>query len=66
MKTNDKVLAAFLVSVGLFPVVQATQYVASLSTSEKKAMMPIVNLSASEVSVSVDIPIPQAAQNNLK
>lgn len=66
MKTNDKVLAAFLVSVGLFPGVQAAQYVASLSTSEKKAMMPIVKLSTSEVSVSVDVPIPQAAQNNLK
>lgn len=34
MKINNKILVAFLVSLGLFSVVQAAQYVKTLSSEE--------------------------------
>lgn len=34
MKINDKIIIAFLVSLGLFSVVQATQYIKTLSSEE--------------------------------
>ncbi|HAH31596.1 MAG TPA: hypothetical protein DCL44_04715 [Elusimicrobia bacterium] len=37
MKINDKVIAAFLVSIGLFPMSSAIQYVQKLSTGQKTA-----------------------------
>lgn len=39
MKLNDKVLTAFLVSLGLFSAIQATQYVSSLSAKDKQALL---------------------------
>lgn len=39
MKINDKVLVAFLVSMGLFSSVQARQYVSGLSAGEKAVLM---------------------------
>lgn len=39
MKINDKVLAAFLVSMGLFSTVQAQQYVNTLSENEKVVLL---------------------------
>lgn len=39
MKMNDKVLVAFLVSMGLFSSVQARQYVSGLSVSQKAVLM---------------------------
>ena len=65
MKINDKVLAAFLVSAGLFSGIQAVQYVASLSAGEKKAMMPIVNLASSDVIAPDGSTVPQNVANNL-
>lgn len=38
MKMNDKVLAAFLVSLGLFSTTQAAQYINSLSANDKQAL----------------------------
>lgn len=38
MKNNDKVLVAFLVTLGLFSTVQATQYVNSLSSQDKAVL----------------------------
>lgn len=43
MKANDKIIAAFLVSVGLFSTVQAKQYVSTLSADEKNAILPVAN-----------------------
>jgi hypothetical protein len=43
MKINDTVLAAFLVSMGLFSAFQAKAYVASLSDKDKQALMPITS-----------------------
>jgi len=38
MKNKDKIIAAFLVSLGLFSTAQATQYVGGLSIKEKQAL----------------------------
>lgn len=38
MKNKDKVLAAFLVSLGLFSTIQANMYVGSLSEVEKQTL----------------------------
>lgn len=42
MKNNDKVLAALLVSLGLFSTTQATQYVSGLSSADKQALCSAV------------------------
>lgn len=47
MKINDKILAAFLVSVGIFSSAQAMQYVKTLPTSDKKALSEVARLSDS-------------------
>lgn len=41
MTNNDKVLAAFLVSVGLFTANCANQYVRSLTTSAKAQLLTV-------------------------
>lgn len=35
MNKNDKIIVAFLVSLGIFTATQAVQYIATLSTKEK-------------------------------
>ena len=45
MKMNDKVIVAFLVSMGLFSAGQATQYVNGLSMKDKKVIFSVVKLS---------------------
>lgn len=65
MKTNDKVLAAFLVSMGLFSAVQAVQYVSSLSAKEKKAMLPLTDMNTAQVDVVVDQPWPTPVSENM-
>jgi len=45
MKINDKVIVAFLVSVGIYSSMQARQYVGSLSVSEKKSLYSVANMS---------------------
>ncbi len=39
MKINDKVIAAFLVSVGAFSAAQAIQYVSKLNNTEKNVIV---------------------------
>lgn len=41
MKNNDKFLAAFLVSMGLFSTVQAEQYLSALSLVEKQTLSAV-------------------------
>ncbi len=41
MKNNDKIIAAFLVSVGIFSAAQATQYLGTLSMKEKTALFSV-------------------------
>lgn len=43
MKINDKVIVAFLVSAGMFSVVQAKQYIENLSAKEKKMMWSVAS-----------------------
>lgn len=45
MKINDKILAAFLVSVGIFSSAQAMQYVKTLPASDKEALSAVAKLS---------------------
>lgn len=54
MKNNDKILIAFLVSVGLFSFCQAKQYVSNLSNIEKKALIPATKVSLDKALVSTD------------
>ena len=41
MKTNDKIIVAFLVSVGVLSASQAGQYVSSLSTKGKNTIFSV-------------------------
>lgn len=41
MTNKDKVIAAFLVSVGVFSAAQATKYVATLSQNEKASLISV-------------------------
>jgi len=41
MKNTDKVLIAFLVSMGLFSVLQANQYVKALTSQEKDTLIDV-------------------------
>lgn len=43
---NDKILAAFLVSAGLFSVLQAERYVSGLSQGEKSSLLSVHAVSA--------------------
>ena len=49
MTNKDKVIAAFLVSMGLFQVASARQYVQSLTGKEKTTMLMVVSNSSSNV-----------------
>jgi hypothetical protein len=44
MKVNDKAIVAFLVSVGVFTIAQATQYVKTISIKNKKELISIAKL----------------------
>lgn len=41
MTNKDKVIAAFLISAGLFSSAQAMKYVGMLSAKDKKALLPV-------------------------
>ncbi|OGS07107.1 MAG: hypothetical protein A2270_03840 [Elusimicrobia bacterium RIFOXYA12_FULL_51_18] len=45
MKYNDKIVVAFLVSLGMFSVAQAGQYISTLSSKQKKELVEIKELS---------------------
>jgi hypothetical protein len=49
MTNKDKMIAAFLVSVGVFSATQAAQYVGSLSSKEKCALVSVVKGSKANV-----------------
>ncbi len=51
MMNKDKVIAAFLVSVGIFSTVQAWQYVQTLSTGEKTKLFSVAKVSDTGVLV---------------
>ncbi len=51
MKNRDKIIAAFLVSVGFFSAVQAAQYVGTLSAKDKAALGSVAKASSGSVSV---------------
>jgi hypothetical protein len=41
MTNKDKVIAAFLVSIGVFSGVQAVHYVGTLSAKDKEVLLPV-------------------------
>lgn len=43
MTNKEKVLITFLVSVGVFSLVEAGQYIRTLSDSQKQALLTVVN-----------------------
>lgn len=47
MANQDKIIAAFLVSMGLFSVAQANQYVGALSQGEKSALIDVQEIASS-------------------
>jgi len=49
MTNKDKVIAAFLVSVGVFSATQAMQYVGTLSTKEKSKISMTANKSSDRI-----------------
>lgn len=51
MTNRDKIIAAFLVSVGIFSATQAMQYVRMLSTGEKMKLFSVAKISDAGVLV---------------
>lgn len=49
MTNKDKVIAAFLVSVGVFSAAQAMQYVGALSSKDKRALSYVADGSKANV-----------------
>lgn len=54
MTNKDKVIAAFLVSVGIFSSAQAVRYVKTLETNEKSSMFSVAKLSNSGIVLCED------------
>lgn len=46
MKINDKVIVAFMVSVGMFSAVNAARYVGSMSVKQRKSIAVVINRGA--------------------
>ena len=53
MKASDKILVAFLVSMGMFTGIQAKQYVCSISSKTKKQLMSVYKVSGDRIAVCV-------------
>jgi len=49
MTNKEKIIAAFLVSVGVFSAVQAAQYVSTLSAKEKSSLAVVAQDSANKI-----------------
>ncbi len=49
MKTNDKVIVAFLVAAGVFSINVATKYVNGLTDIQKKSILPAAKMSSQKV-----------------
>lgn len=49
MTNKDKMIAAFLVSVGVFSAVQATQYVSTLSLDKKNSLASVAKSSDGKI-----------------
>jgi len=65
MKINDKILVAFLVSAGLFSLLQAGQYVKTLSAKEKRALLSVQKV-VPQIKMVCESPDIQFTGNNKK
>lgn len=52
MTNKDKMIAAFLVSIGMFSAAAATKYVGALSDDQKNAIVPAVTLEKNVIIVA--------------
>jgi|YNPMSStandDraft_2_1061718.scaffolds.fasta_scaffold03767_5 hypothetical protein len=66
MKVNDKVIVAFLVSLGIFSTTQAMQYVRTLSMKNKKELISIAKLKNKNIVLCENTGFPAAAGENKK
>jgi len=64
MTNKDKVIAAFLVSVGIFSSAQAVRYVKTLETNEKNSMISVAKLSNSGIVLCEDATSRPGLDNN--
>ena len=58
MAKNDKLIVAFLVSMGLFSTGQATQYIDNLNVKEKKELVSVSKLNSDNVSLCESVTFP--------
>ncbi len=65
MKNKDKAIAAFLVSVGIFSVAQAIQYLGTLSVNEKTALFSVAKDSNNNILVC-ESPVFEAGETGPK
>ena len=65
MKINDKVLVAFLVAAGMFSLLQAGQYVKTLSAKEKRALLSVQKV-VPQIKMVCESPDIQFTGNNKK
>ena len=67
MKNTDKILIAFLVSVGMFSGAIATKYVSTLSSAQKNSLMPAAAASKNIILLAntntTPIPIEKTTRN---
>lgn len=66
MTNKDKVLAAFLVSVGMFSATVAVKYVSALSDSQKNALMPAAKNTGNIILLANTSSVPALGGNNNK
>ena len=64
MKINDKVIIAFLVSMGLFSSVQAGQYVKTLSQKDKVSFCVLASNNGDDIITSGEIRMPDTKNRN--
>jgi len=58
MKVNDKAIVTFLVSVGVFTIAQATQYVKTISIKNKKELISIAKLKNKNIVLCENVTAP--------
>lgn len=49
MRNNDKIIAAFLVSLGIFSAAQAVEYVDNLSKKEKASLFSVSSIKTNQI-----------------
>lgn len=64
MTNKEKVISAFLVSMGIFSVTQAVNYISSLSAEEKEVVFSAAQMKDSNVFLCTTSTFPQDMETN--